>query len=294
MSTTTKIFIVLVCLFAFLFTPMVIQFVAQTYNWKALAETYREVAVASQVHNRNLIALSAAEKQARDDELTSKQAAFDRQTAELLKLQNQLAQSEATNADLAAKNRSLATSNELLSHVVDAKTAENTVLANTNKKLQSANDELMAKNSQLNDRVKELSAQVLIREQKLRMAEEENIAIRQENERLRQIAKAPPAVGPGPVGPPPGVEPIGPAPTAPIRGQVLDVQGNSAEINVGSSDGVKKGMIFVVMREGKYLGDLRVEEVEPGNAVGTLELTGQGEIRKGDNVTDKASLEGVR
>jgi len=38
-STTTKIFIVLVCLFAFLFTPMTIQFVARTHNWRKLAET---------------------------------------------------------------------------------------------------------------------------------------------------------------------------------------------------------------------------------------------------------------
>lgn len=294
MSTTTKIFIVLVCLFAFLFTPMAIQFVARTHNWRKLADTYRDIAEASQVHNRNVIALTFAEKEALNDELERIRATQRKWEDENTKLKQDLAQVNAAYATLDLDKINLDTRNSLLAAAVKVKSDENQVLTEGNGKLRGSNDDLMTKNIELNDRVKELSAQLLIREQKLRMQEEENLAIRQENEHLRESGKAPASSVPGPVGPAPNVEPVGPAATSPIRGQVTDVQGNSAEIDVGAADGVKKGMVFVVMRDGKYLGDLRIEVVEPRSSVGTLELTGQGEIKKSDSVRDKASMEAVR
>ncbi len=295
MSTTTKIFIVLVCLFAFLFTPMTIQFVARTLNWRKLAETYRDVAEAAQVHNRNVIALTFAEKEAINDEIEKMRQAQRKWEEENTSLRQELARLQAAYATLDLDRVNLDTRNSLLAAAVKVKSDENQILTDNNAKLRSRNAALIQKNVELNDRVKELSAQLLIREQKLRMQEEENLAIRQENERLRESGKVAPASGvPGPVGPVPNVEPMGPAATSPIRGQVTDVQGNSAEADVGSADGVKKGMVFVVMRDGKYLGDLRIEVVEPRSSVGSLELRGQGEIKKGDSLRDKASLEAAR
>jgi acetyl/propionyl-CoA carboxylase alpha subunit len=289
-STTTKIFIVLVCLFAFLFTPMTIQFVARTHNWRKLAETYQDIALSSQVHNRNVIALTFAQKEELNDELEKIRATQRRWEDENTKLRQDLAQLNAAYATLDLDKVNLDTRNSLLAASVKVKSDENGVLTRNNSELRTRNDRLMTENVELNDRVKELSAQLLIREQKLRMQEEENLAIRQENERLRETGKVVPSTTPGPVGPAPKVEPMGPAATSPIRGKITDVQGNSAEVDVGAADGVKKGMVFVVMREGKYLGDLRIEVIEPRSSVGTLELTGQGEIKKGDDVRDKASM----
>lgn len=295
MSTTTKIFIVLVCVFAFVFTPMTIQFVAQTYNWRQLATTYADVALSSQVHNRNVMALAFAEKQALHDELEKVRA--DQRALEdaNARLGQELAKLKAAHETLRLDKVNLDTRNSLLAAAVDVKSNENKALTDANDKLRATNDDLMTKNVDLNDRVKELSAQTLIREQKLRMLEEENLAIRGENERLREGGKGVATAGaPGPVGPAPGVEAVGPAPTSPIRGQVAEVQGVSASVDVGAADGVKQGMVFVVMRDGKYLGDLRIEVVEPRESVGKLELTGQGEIKKGDSIRDKASIEAVR
>jgi hypothetical protein len=292
-STTTKIFIVLVCLFAFLFTPMTIQFVARTHNWRKLAETYQDIALSSQVHNRNVIALSFAEKEALNDELEKMRATQRKWEDDNTKLKQELAQLNSSYATLDLDKLNLDTRNSLLTATVKVKSDENQVLVDNNSKLRANNDDLMTKNIELNDRVKELSAELLIREQKLRMQEEENLAMRQENERLREGKPVAPNA-PGPVGPAPAVEPAGPAATSPIRGQITDVQGNSAEVDIGAADGVKKGMVFVVMREGKYLGDLRIEVVEPRTSVGTLELTGQGDIKKSDSVRDKASMEALR
>lgn len=294
MSTTTKIFIVLVCLFAFIFTPMTIQFVARTYNWRNLAQTYQDIAQSSQIHNRNLIALSLAEKQAMTDELESMRAANRQQQELILKLQGDLDQRNVEKARLDSANIDLEGKVTMLSGAVKVKTDENKVLTEANQSLREQNDTLMTRNIDLNDRNKELSAQLLIREQKLRMLEEENLAIRKENERLRETGRLAGPAAPGPVGPAPTAEPAGPAATSPIRGRVTDVQGDMAQIDVGSSDGVTKGMAFVVYRGSTYLGDLQVEVADPGTAVGRLQLAGHGDIKTGDAVRDKASFDAAR
>lgn len=292
MSTTTKIFIVLVCLFAFIFTPMTIQFVARTNNWRAIAQSYQEVAQSSQVHNRNLIALTLAEKQAMTDELEAMRATGRKQQEEMLKLRQDLDHRNVEKARLESANIDLEGKVTMLSGAVNVKTNENKVLTEGNGELRQRNDELMTRNIDLNDRNKELSAQLLIREQKLRMMEEENLAIRKENERLRESGKlATPAPRLGPVGPGATAEPVGPTATSPIRGKVTDVQGDMAQIDVGSSDGVAKGMAFVVYRGGAYLGDLRIEVADPRTAVGRLELVGKGDIKNGDSVRDRASMD---
>ena len=98
MSTTTKIFIVLVCLFAFLFTPMTIQFVARTHNWQKLAQTYQDNALTSQIHNRNVIALTWAEKQALADEMKKLQDSLRRWQDDNTKLQREFDQRNAAYA----------------------------------------------------------------------------------------------------------------------------------------------------------------------------------------------------
>ena len=44
MTPVTKIFVVLVCLFAFIFTPLAISFVARSDNWKQLAQSWADQA----------------------------------------------------------------------------------------------------------------------------------------------------------------------------------------------------------------------------------------------------------
>ena len=70
----------------------------------------------------------------------------------------------------------------------------------------------------------------------------------------------------------------------PIRGQIVDMDDDLAAISVGSSAGVQKDMTFVVLRSGKYLGDLRITHVEPTESAGQL-VRHQGTIVPGDYVT---------
>ncbi|MCF7958625.1 MAG: hypothetical protein K9M57_09285 [Phycisphaerae bacterium] len=70
----------------------------------------------------------------------------------------------------------------------------------------------------------------------------------------------------------------------PIRGEIIDVADDLAAISVGSSSGVREGMRFWIERGGKFLGNLKVNRVEAGEAVGQL-INLQGVIVKGDVVT---------
>lgn len=294
MSTTTKIFIVLVCLFAFLFTPLTIQFAARVDDWKGLVEEYRDFALNSQVHNRNVVALSITEKLAMEDELEAMTAQLAGSDEKNVALQRQLADLSGEKDALELANRSLEATVNIQTAANSVKAKENQELAKANTGLREHNDELMTRNIGLNDTLKEMTAKNLILEQKRRMLEEENLAIRDENRRFREMAKLGPASDTGAVGPMETVQAEGPVAASPIRGEITQVEGGLAEINVGSADGVSKDMVFVVMRNARYLGDLRVNALEPGSAVGVLELTGQGEIKAGDLVRDKNSLENVR
>ncbi len=80
-------------------------------------------------------------------------------------------------------------------------------------------------------------------------------------------------------------------PEVPISGQVTGVSGDQGqqllEVNVGSSDGVKKNVEFMVYRgtdQGvQLLGSLLIERVEPDSAVGRMTLV-QGDVQSGDRV----------
>ena len=60
--------------------------------------------------------------------------------------------------------------------------------------------------------------------------------------------------------------PLEPVAGTPIRGRILEVDGNLATISVGSADGVQVNMTFVIYRGSDYVGDLRIIDIEPHTA----------------------------
>ena len=91
-------------------------------------------------------------------------------------------------------------------------------------------------------------------------------------------------------------------PPPPISGKVLNARygtGNRilyVEVSLGGDDGIKEGQQLTVWRtpdaknstRTKYLGQIRIVDVHPDKAVGTVRSKAKnGVIRKGDNVTSK-------
>jgi hypothetical protein len=82
-----------------------------------------------------------------------------------------------------------------------------------------------------------------------------------------------------------------PAPAqVPAAGKLEGVVTNAAsdslvEISLGSDDGVQLGMLFEVLRQGKYLGRIEILKVVSNRAVGkTLAEYRKGRVEKDDRV----------
>jgi septal ring factor EnvC (AmiA/AmiB activator) len=106
------------------------------------------------------------------------------------------------------------------------------------------------------------------------------LALETENARLRQKYEKgkPPS---GSTGVPSDKDATG---GVPLRGEIVDIQGDLAAISLGSSDGVKQNMIFHVYRGDTFLGNLVVSHVESKQSAGKLSIQ-QGTIAVGDKVS---------
>ena len=78
-----------------------------------------------------------------------------------------------------------------------------------------------------------------------------------------------------------------------IRGHVTDVGGKVVTVSVGSADGVKMGMVFVIHRGDQYVGDLTVTMVDPNQCAGRISLSAL-PTQVGDQIADQASLSASR
>lgn len=293
MTTTTKIFVVLVCVFAFIFTPMAIQFAASTHDWRKLAEEYRSVAETSTAHQRSALAITASQithygslaEQARKQVQER-----DQRITELTKVRDGLALEKA---ELTRQQESWRTSAERLTAEMAVINAHNQQMADANKKLTEAELDLRTRNNELSDRVKELTTEKVILKQQLHQAQEIAAFHSKENEELRKQLRLGRASDAMTSEASPTARAETPAGWSEIRGEVTKVHGGAATINVGSSAGVKPNMTMVVLRGNDYVCDLVVtEDVTPTEAVASIDRNSVGgnRVRPGDSIIDVHSF----
>lgn len=291
MTTTTKIFVVLVCIFTFIFTPIAISFATRVHDWRDLAEQYvdhvetssasfravQSIAQAQINHYRGLMRQAKQEVQNRDQTIAGLE-----ENRDALQLQYD---------ELDRQRESWRTSAERLTAEMSVINAHNQELVNANKNLTSSELELASRSNDLSERVKELTSQVVILQQELRQAQENAAFYAKENEDLRktlQLGRASSLLTSGAAS---TAEASSPAGWAPVRGEVTEVKGNLATINVGSSAGVGPNMTMVVLRDNTYVCDLVVTDtVTPTEAVASVQLTTGLRVRAGDSIMDVASF----
>lgn len=295
MTTTAKIFIILVCLFAFIFTPLAIQFAAQTSNWKQLAETWRDQSEADAAYARSVQSLYTRDAVRAATQQQQDQARIAELARQIDQLNQQIAALTAERNNLLNKNAELETANSLQAGTMAVLTKHHDEMTDTNKKLRERELVLQTRSAELLDQVKALTADKVVLTQQLNQRAQEVAVCREENEGLRKsqgLARRAEFVTGGAPSPSARAEDVSSAPRAPIRGQVKQVQGNLATVDVGSSSGVREGMVMVVMRGNDYVGDLVITpEVQPTEAVGEVRGGEQGRrIRPGDVVVDETSF----
>jgi len=273
LSTLTKIFVVLLVVFSIAFTSMTVSIATQTENWRETALRFEEHARVADTNLRNLIASSAFDAAAAADavnshleriggletQLEAASAGVEQARGELRRAASEKSSSEAINRGLLAQLQSAE--------------AGRTEYRNQRDALETRGVELERRNIDLDDRVNELTAQLAVQLEQKRQFEQQINILRKENEKLaRQTRRTSTGLAmEDPAGAAmTGVSAISPVATTAIRGKIVDVSGDVVTISIGAADGVQKDMIFVIHRDGDYIGDVKVTLVDPNQAAGRL------------------------
>ncbi len=296
MSNLTKVFIVLLVVFSIAFSTMTVSMVAQTTDWRDTALKYEEHARVADTNLRNMIAASAAvEATGRDtarghlERITELEGQLAANSSELARIRADLAKAESEQSSSEAMNRGL------LAQLEIARAAESEYRKRRDD-IEKRGIDLERRNIDLNDRVNELTAQVSVLVEQRRQYEQQINILRTENEKLSQAEQRRPAAAglEAPAGAAmQNVVPLSPAGSAAITGQVLAVSGNLVTISVGRAAGVREDMLFVIHRGGAYVGDLKIDKVDPDQAAGRV-VRSSGTPTRGDQVTDALAMAGSR
>ncbi|TWT44008.1 hypothetical protein RAS1_04120 [Phycisphaerae bacterium RAS1] len=281
MSTMTKVFIVLTAVLSITVSCLFVAAAAQWSNWKKLAEDYQVMADAAITQRMNTEAVMSATLAMKDATLGE----MARQKADLELKNKEQADAEAdARAKLArAQNEAVAAEagRKKLEEIMDIQTAQLSALQKQNQSLLGENIDLQTRNQRQNTRILELTSESTIRLDEIRNLQEKLHAAEQQLATGGKPAAARPADTPA------GVS-VGAAGVAgPIPGEIMEVAGNYASVNVGESSGLSKGMVAMVFRGRQYLADFEVDSVRPKEAGGRIKLA-QGDVRPGDRVVFNA------
>ncbi len=265
---------------------LVIQYTAQSTNYKKLADDWQSQFKQEQ----QLRMLGDSQQKVTEEHLTK---VNDGQQKELSKLRVEMTtmanQVSSLNNELLAERQKTASLTGQLNqsgNMISAGDAERKQLQTQLESVRKDNSGLRADNFKLAEDNQKLVLQRQLYEQEIRLLKEQNFSLSERLEKLRSRGHAAVSGQETPAATGDKAQPATESESSPILGQITDVRDSLASISIGSAQGVKNGMEFIIYRNGQYLGKLRVNKVLPDQAAGEL-LQKQGNIRPGDKVTDK-------
>lgn len=296
MSTLTKVFVVLLVVFSIAFTSMTVSMVAQTTNWRDTAEKYKQHARTADTNLRHQIAASAAMLAGAKDTMRDDLDRIHGLEKDWGKCRDRNVELGSNMAGATAEKNTLAGMNSALVDQLQVTEAARAEYRKQRDGLENRNIDLEQRNIDLNDRVNELTTQITVLIEQRRQYEQQIHILRAENEKLAQRSQmsSSSAALEAPEGAAiPDVLALTPVARSAIRGRVLEVSGGLVTVSVGSADGVKKNMVFVIHRGDQYVGDLKISDVDPNQSAGRL-VQSAAAPASGDSVTDALRIGGSR
>jgi hypothetical protein len=286
-STLTKVFVVLTTVFAVALSCLFIATAAQFDNYRKLANEYqseRDAAISKQesatASAQIAMALQDDALAARARDLADVQSKLQQASEENAKLHSDLSQTQNERTGFEAGRTKL-------QEILDVTMGELKSVQTQNRALLTQNVDLQTRNSRMNGRILELTTSVSILTDQTRNIQERLTACEQGSRAPRNASAAGQEAGSPRLSTPvaPGVSAVAPHTGGEIRGEVTEVDGNYASVNVGESAGVAAGMTFMIYRQGgSYVGDLVIERVRPNESSGKLQTVTQGAVQVGDQV----------
>lgn len=288
MTTLTKVFIVVLTVFAIAFSMLVIGYAAQSQNYRELADTNRAWALENQAqlqsnNSLNRVAEENYQKQIADlhAQITKMQETMDSNANQMGTVKNELLAEQQKTASLTGQVTQLTS-------MVSAGDAERKQLQNQLENMRKDNSGLRTDNFKLAETNQKLELQRQLYEQEIRLLKEQNFSLSSRVEELRSKVQAA-ATGEDQTGVSSArgaARSVSDSAASAIVGEIKEVRGNLACLTIGSAQGVRDGMEFIIYRGGEYLGKVKINKVQPEQSAGEL-VQIQGNIHAGDKVTDK-------
>ncbi|MCF7974224.1 MAG: hypothetical protein K9N55_10445 [Phycisphaerae bacterium] len=286
MSTLTKVLIILQTVFSILLCGIVATYVANASDYK-------------QDYQRALTGQKSAEAReaSLNDEWVAAKASLDEAEKKAMDLAPGLnAQIAQLTDELTRAKAQIDTLNKRVTDSMATIQAANATASQQTKLYETAHAQLKTTESdkiQLSKEYDETQSVLLEKlaviasqDKQLRELEEEKSEIQGRLEQyLRQYGRTPaPATAATLV--PSRVQMAQPVKAIGLKGLIkdLDIQNNLAEISLGSADGVKEQMKFIVTRDSQFICNIVVLDVDADRSVGVLEL-----IKDTPKVGDKVS-----
>jgi predicted nucleic acid-binding Zn-ribbon protein len=281
----SKVFVVLVALLSVALMPLVVTQSANQAKYKAEAESAKSELASVNATLQTSQALSArlsaglqAQKDQLEGERSALQSALDDKVARILSLEREVANAQVAQAKFQAGLDLLSSNDrekiELVKKLTDQLTESRTREVQAREELVGAEGELESLKSKLENAVqarRDLEEEV----QKLMEAKSQADA--------RGSAPSSPSAALGAAGETERV-----AADRNLVARIIDVRRTEeaiyAEIDAGSSSGVRQGWTLMVGDGSTFVGDLRIIRVDVNRAVGIVELedaSGRGEVRAG-------------
>jgi hypothetical protein len=278
----TKIFVVLVMILSVLLVGLIVAFVVNVETYRAKWVTAQAEAQVARLNYSlreadNLAAVQAAsaEKEQLQTQIAALQSEITQNNQVILAQQGRIVELEAINADvrtelarLAAAEQKHAEINDTIQKEIRELREKNLTLATQNVELSQALNEKTTEANTLNRQVRFLSETIK--------------DLERQNEQLAQGAGARTGVRTSAETTPGSKLQRGIRPDHPIRGIVTDVTRIKDDlfitINVGSNDGVREGMEFMIHQGDTYLGNAIIYITDLNSAAGRVTLQ-EGNIR---------------
>ena len=279
MSTLSKILVVLLVVLAIAHSAVLLAFLSQQEDWKALAQANYSKWESAQ---ESLASANIAHTQLQDQLLKAKQglqADLTRTETDLAKAQANIAALQLDLGTLTAEKGSLQQElSKLNASLGLAQEAQKHAISRLDAARNTAN-KLTAENAQLESQLSEFTADVTSLRAEVRSQKERIYFLQSEIRKAQGVASGQSLSS---------VTAIRSAPVVtaqPIRGKVTDVNlaEKIAQINVGEIAGVAEGTRFIIYHGDQYVGDLKITRVLRDQSLGAILLSSQ-PVKVGDEV----------
>jgi hypothetical protein len=292
LSALTKVLIVLLTVFSIFLCGIVVTYVGTSENYKKQYDDQSRTINAAKSRQRAAEEDLAAEKQ----RAAAEKAELDKQLTELgvqaKSLQAKLDSVERENAQLVQQVASMAAVVETANSTAKQQTVLFETAQSEVRGLQADQTSRQKELDETNQSLLERMSIVAQLEEKVRQLTQENQELQNRLNRglqpLGQMTTRPATtVAPRATVQPAQAAPLAPPPTRPINlnGRVtgVDMKNGLAQISIGTAAGVRQDMKFYVIRGDRFVANIKIQDVTPDKAVGTLDLV-QIEPRIGDAV----------